>query len=125
METKKPHIIIFNPDQMRADSLGHLGNAAAQTPFLDSFSRTEAVSFGNAFCQNPVCVLSRCSFFTGLYPHVHGHRTMAHLLHPGESSLFSQLKQAGYYVWMNGRNDLLAGQYPELAAEHADEIFWP
>jgi len=50
---------------------------------------------------------------------------MAYLLHPGESSLFSQLKQAGYYVWMNGRNDLLAGQYPELAVEHADEIFWP
>ena len=84
----KPHIIIFNPDEMRADSLGHLGNPAARTPFLDRFAREEAVSFSRAFCQNPVCVPSRCSFFTGLYPHVNGHRTMTHLLHPGETTLF-------------------------------------
>lgn len=30
---KRPNIIVFNPDQMRADSLSHLGNPAAQTPF--------------------------------------------------------------------------------------------
>ena len=41
---KRPNIIIFNPDQMRADALAHLGNPASQTPFLDSFAETEAVS---------------------------------------------------------------------------------
>ena len=119
----KPHIIIFNPDEMRADSLGHLGNPAARTPFLDRFAREEAVSFSRAFCQNPVCVPSRCSFFTGLYPHVNGHRTMTHLLHPGETTLFKELREAGYYVWMNDRNDFLAGQIPGWMEEHADEIF--
>lgn len=84
---KRPHIIIFNPDEMRADALHHLGNTAAVTPNLDRFASEDAVSFSAAFCQNPVCVPSRCSFFTGLYPHVMGHRTMAHLLHPGESHL--------------------------------------
>ncbi len=68
----KPNIIIFNPDQMRADSLAHSGNSAAMTPNLDRFARLDAVSFRNAFCQNPVCVPSRCSFLTGLYPHVEG-----------------------------------------------------
>lgn len=77
---KRPNIIIFNPDQMRADAVSHLGSPAAKTPFLDSFARTEAVSFRNAFCQHPVCVPSRCSFTTGLYPHTTGHRTMAYLL---------------------------------------------
>lgn len=119
----KPNIIIFNPDQMRADSLAHLGNPASSTPFLDELAGTEAVSFRNAYCQNPVCVPSRCSFFTGLYPHVNGHRTMQHLLHEGDSTLFSELKQAGYHVWMNDRNDLLAGQVPGLVTSHADEIF--
>ena len=85
--SKKPNIIIFNPDEMRADTLGHLGNPAAVTPNLDKFACEEAVSFSNAFCQNPVCVPSRCSFFTGLYPHVNGHRTMSYLLHDGEDSL--------------------------------------
>ena len=121
---KRPNIIIFNPDQMRADALAHLGNPASSTPFLDEFSRTDAVSFRNAYCQNPVCVPSRCSFFTGLYPHVSGHRTMQYLLHEEDSTLFSELKEAGYYVWMNDRNDLLAGQASGLEHQHSDEIFF-
>lgn len=122
--TKKHPIIIFNPDEMRLDTMGHMGNPAANTPFLDAFADREAVSFRNAVCQNPVCVPSRCSFFTGLYPHVHGHRTMAHLLRPGESSLFSQLKDSGYYVWMNARNDLYAAQYAGWVERNATEIFY-
>lgn len=122
---KRPHIIIFNPDQMRADAIGHLGrNPAAVTPNLDAFAETDAVSFGSAFCQNPVCVPSRCSFFTGLYPHVYGHRTMQHLQHTHESNLFSELHNAGYYVWMNPRNDLVAGQEPGLFESQADEIIY-
>lgn len=121
---KRPHIIIFNPDEMRYDGMGHMGNPAAVTPFLDRFAKEEAVSFRYAFCQNPVCVPSRCSFFTGLYPHVHGHRTMSYLLHPGEENLFSELKEAGYHIWMNARNDLFAGQVPGWAESNADEIFY-
>lgn len=120
----RPNIIIFNPDQMRADALGHLGNPAARTDFLDEFARTQAVSFSGAFCQNPVCVPSRCSFTSGQYPHTKGHRTMSYLLRQGESSLFSELKDAGYYVWMNARNDLVAGQIPGLLERHASEIFY-
>ncbi|MDW2799072.1 sulfatase-like hydrolase/transferase [Clostridium boliviensis] len=122
--SKRPNIIIFNPDQMRADSLAHLGNPASKTPFLDSFAQTEGVSFRNAFCQNPVCVPSRCSFTTGLYPHVHGHRTMSYLLREGESSIFKELKQEGYHVWMNARNDLIAGQIPGLIESHVSEIYY-
>jgi hypothetical protein len=50
---KKPNIIIFNPDQWRSDVLGCHGNNAAVTPFIDDFVSNEAVSFSNAFCQNP------------------------------------------------------------------------
>ncbi len=122
--SQRPNIIIFNPDEMRADTLSHLGNSAAVTPNLDRFAQTDAVSFSNAFCQNPVCVPSRCSFFTGLYPHVHGHRTMTYLLHEDEPSLLKELKDSGYYVWMNDRNDLIAGQIPKLVESQADEIFY-
>ena len=121
---RQPDIIIFNPDQMRADALAHLGNPASLTPVLDRFQQEDAVSFRNAFCQNPVCVPSRCSFATGLYPHTRGHRTMAHLLHEDESSIFSELKDAGYDVWMNARNDLVAGQIKGLCERHASEIFY-
>ena len=122
--SKQPHIIIFNPDEMRWDCLHHMGNPAAITPNLDVLAAEEGVSFSRAYCQNPVCVPSRCSFLTGLYPHTRGHRTMSYLLRPGEETLFSELKNAGYYVWMNTRNDLLAGQIPGWLESHADEIFY-
>ena len=61
----KPNIIILNPDQMRADAVSHLGKVKGTTPFLDEFAAEEAVSFRYAFCQNTVCVPSRCSFLTG------------------------------------------------------------
>ena len=120
----RPNIIIFNPDEMRADVMGHLGNPCGATPFLDEFAAGEGVSFRNAFCQNPVCVPSRCSFTTGLYPHVNGHRTMSSLLRENETSIFEELKNAGYYVWMNARNDLIAGQIPGLVERHASEIYY-
>ncbi len=121
---KRPNIIIFNPDEMRWDTMGHMGNPAAVTPFLDSFARTEAVSFSNAYCQNPVCVPSRCSFFTGLYPHTAGHRTMGHLLRSHETSLLKELKEAGYYVWANARNDLVSANTPGLIESHVTELFY-
>lgn len=108
---KQPHIIIFNPDQFRTDGLSHVGrNAAAATPNLDALVRTDGVSFSNAFCQNPVCTPSRCSFMSGWYPHVRGHRTMYHMMQEDEPVLLRVLKNNGYFVWWGGKNDLIPGQ---------------
>lgn len=109
-ENRKPNIIIFNPDQWRGDVLGHRGNPAAVTPVLDRMVEEDAVSFSYAFCQNTVCTPSRCSFMTGWYPHVRGHRTMYHMLRPDEPMLLRTLKQNGYYVWWGGKNDVVPGQ---------------
>ena len=43
---KRPNIIIFNPDEMRYDAMSHMGNPAAETPFLDEFA--EALSAADA-----------------------------------------------------------------------------
>lgn len=110
MATKRPHIVLFNPDQWRSDALGHMGNPAAVTPVLDRWAETDAVSFRHAFCQNTVCTPSRCSFMTGWYPHVRGHRTMFHMLRPDEPMLLRTLKEAGYYVWWGGKNDVVPTQ---------------
>ena len=122
---KKPHIIIFNVDQWRGDVLGHLGNPAADTPNLDQLVKEDAVSFSNAFCQNPVCTPSRCSFMTGWYPHVRGHRTMFHMLHQdrNEPNLLKILKDNGYFVWWGFRNDLIPAQ--QNSKEICDIKFFP
>lgn len=108
---RRPHLLLINPDQWRGDVLGHLGNPAARTPHLDALVADDAVSFRSAFCQNPVCTPSRCSFMTGWYPHTRGHRTMYHMLQPDEPCLLRTLKDAGYYVWWGGKNDLVPGQH--------------
>lgn len=106
---KKPHLILFNPDQWRGDVMGHMGNPGAATPRLDQLVRQDAVSFSNAYCQNPVCTPSRCSFMSGWYPHVRGHRTMHHMMRPDEPVLLRTLKDQGYFVWWGGKNDLVPG----------------
>lgn len=119
----RPNIVIFNPDQWRADVMGHHGNPAARTPYMDALVESDAVSFRRAFCQNTVCTPSRCSFMTGLYPHVHGHRTMFHMLHEerGQRHLFQVLKEQGYYIWWGGKNDLYPGE--EGWGRYVDEHF--
>lgn len=101
------NLVFLVPDQWRGDVLGHAGNPAALTPHLDRLVETDAVSFTNAFCQNPVCTPSRCSFMTGWYPHVRGHRSMHFPLQPEDPCLLRELRDAGYYIWWGGKNDLL------------------
>lgn len=125
MPQTQPNIVIFNPDSYRGDVLGHLGNPAAVTPHLDAFVKDGGVSYANAFAQNPVCTPSRCSFMTGLYPHVHGHRSMKHMLRPHEPYLFSVLRRSGYHVWWGGKNDLVAVRRPEDYLSHCDTKFNP
>ncbi len=123
--SKRPNIIIFNPDQWRGDGMHHLGNDAAVTPNLDELAATDGISFRNAFVQATVCTPSRCSFMTGWYPHTRGHRTMHYMLRDrdNEPNLLRLLKDNGYLVWWGGKNDLVAGQ--EGYEDHADVSFKP
>ncbi len=107
MPARPVNFILFNPDEMRAESLGCYGHPAARTPHLDRLA-AEGVRFEQCHAQHTVCSPSRCSFMTGWYPHVRGHRTLWHLLRPEEPNLLKYLKQAGYDVRWWGKNDLLA-----------------
>lgn len=101
------NFIIFNPDELRAESIGCYGNPVARTPHLDRLA-AEGTRFDQCHVQHTVCTPSRCSFMTGWYPHVRGHRTLWHMLRPDEPNLLKYLKQAGYDVYWGGKNDLLA-----------------
>ena len=121
--TRQPNIVIFNPDQWRGDFLGHVGHPAVQTPNIDRLVETDAVSFTRTFVQATVCTPSRCSFMTGWYPHVRGHRTMHHMLNvdAGETNLLKVLRDNGYFIWWGGKNDLVPGQ--QGVEEHCDVYF--
>jgi arylsulfatase A-like enzyme len=105
---ERPNLVLFMPDQLRADALGCFGNPAARTPHIDALA-ARGTRFANAFVNHPVCGPSRVSLMTGWYPHVRGHRTLTHLLKPWEPNLLRLLKEAGYAVlWAGARGDTFA-----------------
>lgn len=119
---KKPNIVMFLGDQLRSDAIGINGCRAAKTPNIDRLAK-EGVSYRNAYCQNPVCVPSRCSFLTGMYPHTKGHRTMHYLLEEDDKTILESLKENGYAVYWLGRNDIYSSKKPELIKRCCHEYF--
>jgi len=106
--TDRPNILLFMPDQLRADCVGAFGNPVVQTPNVDALAG-RGVRFENAYSQHSVCAQSRISMFTGWYPHVAGHRTLEHLLSADEPNLFARLRTGGYHVAIAGaRGDMFA-----------------
>lgn len=100
--------MVFIPDQLRADALGCFGNQVAATPHIDALA-ARGTRFTQAFGQHPFCTQSRVSFLTGLYPHVHGHRTLNQLIKPWHPDVLGLLKGAGYHVAHAGmRGDTFA-----------------
>ncbi|KAI7337405.1 hypothetical protein KC315_g2323 [Hortaea werneckii] len=107
-------MIMFMPDQLRYDAVGVFGNEIAKTPNIDAFAK-EGTRFTNCFLQASTCSQSRCSMFTGQYPHVSGHRTLENLLKPWEPNVFRSLREGGYHVaYLAPRGDFYAKNATEL-----------
>ena len=113
----RPNLLIFMPDQLRADAVACFGNPVVQTPNIDALA-ARGTMFRQAFSQSSVCSQSRVSLLTGWYLHTAGHRTLDHLLKPHEPNLLRQLKQSGYHVaWSGKRGDTMA---PGVTTESTD-----
>jgi arylsulfatase A-like enzyme len=104
---KRPNLIYFMPDEMRADSLACYGNPVTRTPNFDKLANGGA-RFTNCHVQYPVCGASRCSMLTGWPTSVRGHRSLFYFLRPEEPNMFRYLRRAGYDVFWFGKNDALA-----------------
>jgi choline-sulfatase len=118
----RPNIVLFMPDEMRADSLACYGNPVTRTPNFDRLAR-EGTRFSNCHVQFPVCGASRCSMLTGWPTSVRGHRSLYYFLRPEEPNLFRYLRQAGYDVFWFGKNDALAAQsFADSVTEWNDRV---
>lgn len=110
---ERSNLIVFVPDELRADALGCYGNPLVKTPNLDQLARA-GTRFESCHVQFPVCGASRCSMVTGWPTSVRGHRSLYYFLKPDEPNMFRYLRQAGYDVFLFGKNDVLA---PETLAD--------
>ncbi len=105
----QPNLILFMPDELRADALACYGNPLTHTPNFDKLAQ-EGTRFANCHVQFPVCGASRCSLLTGWPTSVRGHRSLFYFLRPNEPNMFRYLRQAGYDVFWYGKNDALAAE---------------
>ena len=98
----KPNILFIITDQQRADTLGVYGSQVGATPTLDQLAQNGCL-FNRAYCNNPLCMPSRATMFTGRYPSVHGVRTNGVTAHPDQPLLAEQLAMAGYHTAAFGK----------------------
>ncbi len=67
----KHNVLLIEVDQMNAGCLSLLGHPDVRTPRLDDLAR-QGVLFGQAVCNFPLCLPSRISMLSGLYPSTNG-----------------------------------------------------
>ena len=67
----KPNLILFLPDQQRADTLACYGGAKVHAPNLTKLA-SESLVFERTYVTHPVCTPSRSSLMTGTWPHING-----------------------------------------------------
>jgi arylsulfatase A-like enzyme len=68
---RKPNLVLFLPDQQRADTIACYGGVRVRAPNLNKLA-SESVVFDRAYVTHPVCTPSRSSLMTGTWPHVNG-----------------------------------------------------
>ena len=68
---RKPNLILFLPDQQRADTLACYGGVKVHAPNLNKLA-SESVVFERTYVTHPVCTPSRSSLMTGTWPHING-----------------------------------------------------
>ena len=68
---RKPNLILFLPDQQRADTIACYGGTKVHAPNLNKLA-SESVVFERAYVTHPVCTPSRSSLMTGTWPHING-----------------------------------------------------
>jgi len=96
------NVLFIITDQQRADHLSCMGNPLLRTPHIDSIAN-DGVRFTNYFCSTPICMPNRASFFTGLYPSVHGTRSNGINLNSELPLLSGILSNSGYHTCNVGK----------------------
>jgi arylsulfatase A-like enzyme len=113
--SRRPNILFLMADQYRWDALGSV-NPLLKTPSLDSLA-ARGVRFSRAVVNAPMCMPSRYSLMTGLYPSQVGVRHNAQMCPTDEDLpapvLAQRLREAGYQTAGFGKTHWYLGE--ELA----------
>ena len=124
----KPNILLLMTDQQRADALGCV-TPWMETPHLDRIA-AEGVRFSRCVTNSPVCIPTRRSMATGLYPHNTGiWRNQTTTLDPEAPNWMRTVRDAGYRTSVFGKTHLnhagpdLRERAHLLVAQGIDDVY--
>lgn len=119
---RKPCVVLLTMDELHREALSCCGATTHRTPNIDRIA-SEGLRFDNAYAASPVCLPSRVSLATGLYPH-HS-RSISN--HTGASfgmelpSVFRSFKAAGYSTSLHGKCHFIPVPYPYVSRDFTRE----
>ena len=100
-----PNILLLMTDQQRWDAMG-CSSDWVQTPNLDRIA-SEGIQFTNCVTTSPVCIPTRLSLATGLYPHNTGvWNNMNHTMPAATPTWMQAMRDAGYRTSLFGKTHL-------------------
>lgn len=125
---KKTNVLLICSDQHNPEISGCYGNKIIDTPNIDRLSQ-EGTTFDSAYCNCPICVPSRLSFLSGLYPfeiECLGNDSVLDSIVPTYAHMAAI---AGYHTMLSGRMhfqgpDQRHGFVERLVGDCAPYEFW-
>ena len=110
----RPNIIFILADDVGYGDLSCYGAKAVQTPNVDRLAKN-GIRFTNAYACSSTCTPSRYGLLTGQYPWRRSDTGIARgdapmIIHPGQTTAATQLKNAGYATGVVGKWHLGLGE---------------
>lgn len=100
--TDKPNIVIIMADDLDSRQLSCYGGRNIRTPNIDALA-AEGLRFSQMIASETMCVPTRASMFTGLYPARHG-------AYQNHKPVYSNLKSVAHYLDALGYTVALTGK---------------
>lgn len=125
---RRPNIVFILSDDLSWGDLGCYGQKKIKTPNIDRLA-AEGIRFTQAYSGNSVCAPSRSGLMQGLHPghaRVRGNseHSFRESLQPGDITVASVLKQAGYKTGLFGKWGLALHNQPGVPNNMGfDEFF--
>ncbi|MCU0226043.1 MAG: sulfatase [Bryobacterales bacterium] len=105
---RPPNVLFVLPDQLRAQSVGYMGNTEVKTPHIDQLA-ADGLVFENTVANTPVCCPARAILMTGQYCHKNGMVANDLRLNEDHQSIAKVFQAGGYRTGFVGKWHLDGG----------------
>ncbi|MBE8721256.1 sulfatase family protein [Sphingobacterium pedocola] len=102
-KANRPNFVIIMADDLDSRQLSCYGGENLQTTHIDRLAQ-EGLKFNNLIASEAMCVPTRASLFTGLYPLRHGAYQNHKPVYPDVKSVAHYLQELGYRVGLTGKD---------------------